>query len=121
MGRRHRGRLDPRRRSAPAAIRRALPAPSGLLTAPTFAAVVDGIVKAFEATFRDSTPRWETDRLAGWASTSRALRSGDSAVPDTARAAMQAWNIMGGLDWQALPIVVDMLGISDPEDLILQL
>lgn len=34
---------------------------------------------------------------------------------------MQAWNIMGGLDWQALPIVVDMLGISDPEDLIMQL
>lgn len=28
---------------------------------------------------------------------------------------------MGGLDWQALPIVVDLLGISDPEDLILQL
>lgn len=28
---------------------------------------------------------------------------------------------MGGLDWQALPIVVDMLGISDPEDLIMQL
>lgn len=28
---------------------------------------------------------------------------------------------MGGLDWQALPIVVDMLGIADPEDLIMQL
>lgn len=28
---------------------------------------------------------------------------------------------MGGLDWQALPIVVDMLGISDPENLIMQL
>jgi hypothetical protein len=34
---------------------------------------------------------------------------------------VQAWNIMGGLDWQALPIVVAMLGISDPEDLIMQL
>lgn len=34
---------------------------------------------------------------------------------------MQAWNIMGGIDWQALPIVVDMLGISDPENLIYQL
>ena len=28
---------------------------------------------------------------------------------------------MGGLDWQALPIVIDMLGISDPEDLIMHL
>ncbi len=28
---------------------------------------------------------------------------------------------MGGLDWQALPIVIDMLGILDPEDLIMQL
>ena len=34
---------------------------------------------------------------------------------------MQAWNLMGGLDWQALPIVVDMLGIGDPEVLIYQL
>mgnify|MGYP000331808352 CR=1 FL=1 len=42
-------------------------------------------------------------------------------MPATARAAVQAWNIMGGLDWQALPIVVDLLGISDPEDLIMQL
>lgn len=28
---------------------------------------------------------------------------------------------MGGLDWQALPIVIDMLGITDPETLIHQL
>lgn len=28
---------------------------------------------------------------------------------------------MGGIDWQALPIIVDMLGIQDPETLIYQL
>ena len=28
---------------------------------------------------------------------------------------------MGGLEWHALPIVVDMLGINDPEMLIMQL
>lgn len=28
---------------------------------------------------------------------------------------------MGGLEWQALPVVVDMLGINDPEMLIMQL
>lgn len=28
---------------------------------------------------------------------------------------------MGGLDWQALPVVVEMLGITDIESLILAL
>lgn len=28
---------------------------------------------------------------------------------------------MGGIDWAALPVVCDMLGISDPELLIYQL
>jgi hypothetical protein len=28
---------------------------------------------------------------------------------------------MGGLDWQALPTVIDMLGITDPEPLVWQL
>lgn len=28
---------------------------------------------------------------------------------------------MGGLDWAALPIVVEMLGVRDPEILIAQL
>ena len=28
---------------------------------------------------------------------------------------------MGGLDWAGLPIVVEMLGISDPEQLIAHL
>lgn len=28
---------------------------------------------------------------------------------------------MGGLDWAALPIVVDLLGVSDPELLITHL
>ncbi|NMQ28481.1 hypothetical protein E4Q23_12400 [Candidatus Accumulibacter phosphatis] len=29
--------------------------------------------------------------------------------------AVQAWNLMGGIDWSALPIVIDLLGVSDPE------
>ncbi len=28
---------------------------------------------------------------------------------------------MGGLDWTALPLVCDLLGIRDPEPLVLQL
>jgi hypothetical protein len=28
---------------------------------------------------------------------------------------------MGGIDWSALPIVIDLLGVSDPEALIAQL
>ena len=28
---------------------------------------------------------------------------------------------MGGIDWSALPIVIDLLGVADPEALITQL
>jgi len=35
--------------------------------------------------------------------------------------AIEAWNVMGGVDWAALPIVLDLLGVSDPELLIRQL
>jgi hypothetical protein len=32
--------------------------------------------------------------------------------------AVKAWNLMGGLDWAALPLVVEMLGVEDVEQLI---
>ena len=35
--------------------------------------------------------------------------------------AIRAWNMLGGLDWAGLPIVVDILGIRDVEMLIVQL
>jgi hypothetical protein len=35
--------------------------------------------------------------------------------------AVEAWNMMAGFDWAALPMVCDVLGISDPEILIRQL
>jgi len=35
--------------------------------------------------------------------------------------AVAAWNMMSGLDWSALPIVCDLLGVSDPEHLVQQL
>jgi hypothetical protein len=35
--------------------------------------------------------------------------------------AVKAWNIMGGLDWNALPIVFEILGVDDPETVINQL
>lgn len=41
--------------------------------------------------------------------------------PEASRAAVRAWNLMGGLRWEALPVIIDMLGITDPEPLILQL
>ena len=34
---------------------------------------------------------------------------------------MAAWNTMGGLDWSALPVLVEMLGVRDPEPFITQL
>ena len=34
---------------------------------------------------------------------------------------IRAWNIMGGIDWAALPVVAEMLGIDDIETLVLQL
>jgi len=35
--------------------------------------------------------------------------------------AVAAWNLMGGLDWSALPVVVEVLGVREPEVLITQL
>jgi hypothetical protein len=35
---------------------------------------------------------------------------------------VRAWNLMGGqVDWTALPILVEMLGVEDPETLIHEL
>ena len=34
---------------------------------------------------------------------------------------IRAWNIMGGIDWAALPVIAEMLGIDDIETLVLQL
>jgi hypothetical protein len=34
---------------------------------------------------------------------------------------IRAWNIMGGIDWAALPVIAEMLGIGDIETLVLQL
>jgi hypothetical protein len=43
------------------------------------------------------------------------------AVPDKSRFAVTAWNLMGGLDWAALPTVVELLGVVDVESLVRQL
>jgi hypothetical protein len=34
-----------------------------------------------------------------------------------ARLALEAWNLMGGLDWSALPTVAEILGVDDVETL----
>ena len=34
---------------------------------------------------------------------------------------IRAWNIMGGIDWAAIPVIAEMLGIDDIETLVLQL
>ena len=34
---------------------------------------------------------------------------------------IRAWNIMGGIDWAALPVIAEMLGIDDIDTLVLQL
>jgi len=41
--------------------------------------------------------------------------------PDEVRIAIRAWNLMGGIDWAALPIVAEMLGFDNIEVLITQL
>lgn len=42
--------------------------------------------------------------------------------PEDAANAVTAWNWMGGtIDWNALPVIVEMLGISDVDLLIHQL
>lgn len=41
--------------------------------------------------------------------------------PRDAMPAITAWNMMRGLDWAALPTVIDVLGIDDVETLIAQL
>ena len=35
--------------------------------------------------------------------------------------AIRAWNVMGGLDWAALPVVSEMFGISDIDIFVHQL
>ena len=42
-------------------------------------------------------------------------------TPDDAQLAIQAWNVMGGIDWAALPLVCEMFGVDDPEKLVRQL
>lgn len=32
-----------------------------------------------------------------------------------------AWNLMGGLEWAALPVVAEMLGVADVDRLVRQL
>jgi len=34
---------------------------------------------------------------------------------------VRAWNVMGGLDWAALPVVAEMLGVRDIEGLVADL
>lgn len=43
-------------------------------------------------------------------------------MPDGAGIAVRAWNMMNGaIDWQALPIVSEVLGVSDQEQFIYEL
>ena len=35
--------------------------------------------------------------------------------------AVKAWNLMGGMDWAALPIVAEVIGYTDIEKLVVQL
>ncbi|HET8870271.1 MAG TPA: hypothetical protein VFM48_07485 [Aquabacterium sp.] len=42
--------------------------------------------------------------------------------PKAALLSITAWNLMGGcIDWAALPLIAEMLGINDPEALVLDL
>lgn len=38
-----------------------------------------------------------------------------------AEIAIKAWNMMKGIDWQALPLIAEMLGVVELESFITQL
>ena len=42
-------------------------------------------------------------------------------MPSEFALSVKAWNLMGGLDWLALPVVADMLGLQDIERLVADL
>lgn len=45
-----------------------------------------------------------------------------SATPDFSTGiAIRAWNLMGGIDWAALPVIAELYGITDIDILIHQL
>jgi hypothetical protein len=46
---------------------------------------------------------------------------GPPPMPAEYRLAKRAWELMGGLDWTALPLVAEMLGVKDVESLVHQL
>jgi hypothetical protein len=39
-------------------------------------------------------------------------------LDDRDLAAIAAWNLAGGMNWEALPIVIEVLGVEDVEDLV---
>lgn len=44
-----------------------------------------------------------------------------SPAPDRSHDAIQAWNLMGGIEWNAIDTVAEMLGVEDVDLLIRQL
>jgi hypothetical protein len=50
---------------------------------------------------------------------------GNASAPAELSLAVRAWNLMGGLDWHALPVVLELLGVTppacDPDIVIAQL
>jgi hypothetical protein len=42
-------------------------------------------------------------------------------APGNFSLAVEGWNMMQGIDWQALPVIVEMLGIEDVDLYIRQL
>lgn len=42
-------------------------------------------------------------------------------MPECAQLAVRAWNMMAGLDWNALPVVCELIGVDDVEALLWQL
>jgi len=44
--------------------------------------------------------------------------AGAPAADNDQRLAVMAWNLLGGLNWDGLPLVVEMLGIDDVDALV---
>lgn len=43
------------------------------------------------------------------------------AIPPDAVPAVKAWNLMGGLDWAALPVVAEIFGVTEIDVFVHQL
>ena len=62
------------------------------------------------------------EQAKAFAKASRQGKPTHSPPPDEIKPAIEAWNMLGGtIDWQGLPVICELLGITDVEMLLYEL